>query len=30
VEASGAAAFVPKEALNRSMLQALWQEHGAG
>ena len=30
VEASGAAAFVPKEALNRSMLQALWQQHGAG
>jgi DNA-binding NarL/FixJ family response regulator len=30
VEASGAAAFVPKEALNRSKLQALWQQHGAG
>jgi DNA-binding NarL/FixJ family response regulator len=28
VEGSGAAAFVAKEALNRSMLQALWQEHG--
>jgi two-component system, NarL family, response regulator DesR len=30
VEASGAAAFIPKEALNRSMLQDLWQQHGAG
>ena len=30
VEASGAATFVPKEALNRSMLQTLWQQHGAG
>ena len=30
VEASGAAAFVRKEALNRSKLQALWQQHGAG
>jgi DNA-binding NarL/FixJ family response regulator len=30
VEASGAAAFVPKEALKRSMLQELWQQHGAG
>jgi DNA-binding NarL/FixJ family response regulator len=29
VEASGAAAFVRKEALNRSMLQTLWQQHGA-
>ena len=29
VEESGAAAFVPKEALNRSMLQKLWQQHGA-
>jgi two-component system, NarL family, invasion response regulator UvrY len=28
VEASGAAAFVPKEALNRSVLQDLWQQHG--
>ena len=28
VEGSGAAAFVAKEALSRSMLQALWQEHG--
>ena len=30
LEASGAAAFVPKEALNRSMLQTLWQQHGVG
>jgi DNA-binding NarL/FixJ family response regulator len=30
VEASGAAAFIRKEALNRSMLQDLWQEHGTG
>jgi DNA-binding NarL/FixJ family response regulator len=30
VEASGAAMFIPKEALNRSMLQTLWREHGAG
>jgi DNA-binding NarL/FixJ family response regulator len=30
VEASGAAAFVPKEALNRSMLQEIWQQHGSG
>ena len=30
VEAAGAAAFVPKELLNRSMLQELWQQHGAG
>jgi DNA-binding NarL/FixJ family response regulator len=30
VEAAKAAAFVPKEALNRSTLQALWQQHGAG
>jgi DNA-binding NarL/FixJ family response regulator len=30
LEASGAAAFVPKETLNRSKLQALWQQHGAG
>lgn len=30
VEASGAAEFIRKEALNRSMLQALWQQHGAG
>ena len=29
VEASGAAVFVPKEALNRSMLHELWQQHGA-
>jgi DNA-binding NarL/FixJ family response regulator len=29
VQASGAAAFVRKEALNRSMLQTLWQQHGA-
>jgi hypothetical protein len=29
VEASGAAAFVSKEALNRSMLQELWQQHAA-
>jgi DNA-binding NarL/FixJ family response regulator len=28
VEAAGAAAFIPKEALNRSMLQELWQQHG--
>jgi two-component system, NarL family, invasion response regulator UvrY len=28
VEASGAAAFVPKEALNRSVLQDLWQQYG--
>ena len=28
VEASGAAAFLPKEALNRSTLQALWQQRG--
>jgi len=30
VEASGAAAFVPKEALNRSVLRDLWQQHGVG
>ena len=30
VEASGAAAFVRKEALNRSKLQAIWQQHGSG
>jgi DNA-binding NarL/FixJ family response regulator len=30
VEAAKAAAFVPKEALNRSTLQALWQQHGVG
>ena len=29
VEESGAAAFVPKEALNRSKLQTLWQQHGS-
>ena len=29
VEDSGAAAFVPKEALNRAKLQELWQQHGA-
>lgn len=30
VEAAGAAAFVRKEALNRSMLQELWQQQGSG
>ena len=30
VEASGAAAFIPKEALNRSALKDLWQQHGVG
>jgi DNA-binding NarL/FixJ family response regulator len=30
IEAAGAAAFVPKEALNRSTLKDLWQQHGAG
>jgi DNA-binding NarL/FixJ family response regulator len=30
VEEAGAAAFVRKEALNRSMLQHLWQQHGPG
>jgi two-component system, NarL family, invasion response regulator UvrY len=29
VEASGAAAFVRKEALNRSKLQVLWQQYAA-
>jgi DNA-binding NarL/FixJ family response regulator len=30
VDASGAAAFVPKRELNRSMLQDLWQQHRDG
>jgi DNA-binding NarL/FixJ family response regulator len=30
MDASGAAAFVPKEELNRSMLQDLWQRHRDG